>query len=276
MKVSLIITTYNWPEALALVLKSAINQDYKDYEIIIADDGSGKETQLCIDNFIQHSNVTIKHAWHEDAGFRAALIRNKAAYLSEGDYIIFIDGDCIIPPAFISDHVALSQKGFFIAGSRVKLSEHYTEELVARKIAPSFNRKEIFQLWLKKKLKRAHPALKLPTGSSLRFKRARKWQGAVTCNLSLWKQDLLAINGFDNDFIGWGLEDSDLVIRLINNSIYRKEGKFFSYVVHMHHKEASRLNESQNTARFQLSLEDRKTLCTSGINTFFEKKNESI
>ncbi|RUR30083.1 glycosyltransferase [Vreelandella andesensis] len=276
MKVSLIITTYNWPEALAIVLDSAVNQDYKDYEIIIADDGSEKETQLCIDSFIKNSNVKIKHAWHEDVGFRAALIRNKAAYLAEGDYIIFIDGDCIISPAFISEHVALSQQGFFIAGSRIKLSEHYTKELINRKTAPNFNRKEIFQLWLKQKLKRVHPALKLPTHSSLRFKRVKKWQGAVTCNLSLWKKDFLAINGFDNEFIGWGLEDSDLVIRLINNRIYRKEGKFYSYVVHMHHEEASRLNESRNTAKFQLSLTEGKTLCESGINTFTENKNEVI
>ncbi len=276
MKVSLIITTYNWPEALALVLKSAIDQDYKDYEIIIADDGSGKETQLCIDNFIHHSSVEIKHAWHEDTGFRAALIRNKAAFLSAGDYIIFIDGDCILPPSFISDHVALSQQGFFIAGSRVKLTESYTKQLIASNAAPSFHRKEVFRLLLKQKLKRAHPALKLPTASSLRFKRANKWQGAVTCNLSLWKKDFFAVNGFDNDFIGWGLEDSDLVIRLINNNTYRKEGKFYCYVVHMHHKEASRENESQNYAKFQFSLEERKTLCASGVNIFFEKSNEPI
>lgn len=276
MKVSLVITTYNWPKALALVLDSAIKQDYHDYEIIIADDGSGPKTKSCIDKFVNIKKISIKHAWHEDLGFRAAQIRNKAVSISEGDYIIFIDGDCILPHNFINDHVNLSQPGYFVPGSRLKLSEDYTNQLIAVGKPCNFRRFKIVKLWLKRKIKRIHSIFKMPTNSSFRFRRKNKWQGAVTCNLSLWRKDFFNINGFSNDFIGWGLEDSDLVIRLINNNIYRKDGKFYSYVIHLHHKEASRFHESKNYKKFKLSLEKGTTFCTSGVNMMSKENNEPI
>lgn len=276
MKVSLIVTTYNWPEALKLVLKSALMQDYQNYEIIIADDGSDEKTKRCIEEFTNLSNIVIKHAWHEDLGFRAAQIRNKAVSISDGEYLIFIDGDCILPPSFITDHVHLSQPGFFVPGSRLKFSEDYTCQLIINDVPHHFERNEIIKLWLKRKIKRVHPIFRMPANSSFRFQRKNKWQGAVTCNLSLWRKDFFDINGFNNDFIGWGLEDSDLVIRLINNNIYRKDGKFYSYVMHLHHKEASRLNESENYAKFKLSLEKGTTFCTFGVNDMAKESNELI
>lgn len=276
MKVSLIVTTYNWPEALKLVIRSALKQDYQDFEIVIADDGSDDKTTSCIKEFTKSSNVTIKHAWQEDAGFRAARIRNKAVSISDGEYLIFIDGDCILPKTFITDHVNLSQHGFFVPGSRLKITKDYTRQLIANGASYNFQRSEILKLWLKRKIKRVHPIFKMPADSSFRFRRKNKWQGAVTCNLSLWRKDFIDINGFNNDFIGWGLEDSDLVIRLINNKIYRKDGKFYSYVMHLHHKEASRLNESENYSKFQISLEKGTTYCKSGMNIMSKESNELV
>lgn len=276
MKVSLIVTTYNWPEALKLVLKSALNQDYQNYEIIIADDGSDEKTKLCIEEITKLGSIVIKHAWHEDLGFRAAQIRNKAVSISDGEYLIFIDGDCILPHSFITDHVQLSQSGFFVPGSRLKLSQDYTNQLITSNTSSDFRRRKILELWLKRKIKRVHPIFKMPADSTFRFKRKNKWQGAVTCNLSLWRKDFFNVNGFNNDFIGWGLEDSDLVIRLMNNTIYRKDGKFYSYVIHLHHKEASRFHESQNYAKFQHSLKKRTIRCTSGVNIMAKESNELI
>ncbi|TVP50153.1 MAG: glycosyltransferase [Halomonas sp.] len=265
MKVNLVITTYNWPEALRLVLLSATNQSYKDYEVVVADDGSDSSTAVTIENIRKISGVPITHVWHQDKGFRAAAIRNRAVAKSTGDYIIFIDGDCILHPDFIKDHVALSEHNYFVPGSRVKLKKNFTESLLKNHQAfTTFTRTTIFKNWLLGKVKRVHPIIKLPA-TKFRYKRPSRWQGAVTCNLGVWRKDFLAVNGFNNHFIGWGLEDSDLIVRMINNGVYRKDGKLNSFIIHLFHHEASRENESINRNTFELSIQRNIKSTSSGV-----------
>ncbi|MGO1426348.1 MAG: glycosyltransferase family 2 protein [Halomonas sp.] len=270
MKVSLIITTYNWPDALKLVLLSAIHQSYENYEVIVADDGSEPTTKTTIENIQKLSHTPIIHAWHKDKGFRAAAIRNRAVAKSSGDYIIFIDGDCILHSHFISDHVALSEKGFFVPGSRVKLKKAYSEKtLNSQQPFTILTRASIVKLWFLGKVKRIHPIIQLPA-AKFRYKRPKRWQGAVTCNLGLWREDFLSVNGFNNDFIGWGLEDSDLIVRLINNGTYRKDGKLNSFIIHLFHQETSRENESINRKKFELSIQHNIKITPFG---FFQIEN---
>jgi len=140
MKLTLIITTYNWPESLLLVFKSIQCQTILPDEVIIADDGSTIETKELINNFKKDSNFNIIHSWQEDVGFRASRSRNKAIYNSSGDYIVLIDGDSILHPQFIKDHIDRSEPGYFTQGSRVLLSERGTKKTLDKKnIIFSFN-----------------------------------------------------------------------------------------------------------------------------------------
>ena len=117
--ISVIVTTYNWPDALLLCLDSLNNQNDKNFEIIIADDGSTQKTRQLINEFKQHTSIVIQHIFQDDLGFRAGTIRNKAAATSKGKYLIFLDGDCIVRPNFISRHRQLAEKGFWIPGNRI-------------------------------------------------------------------------------------------------------------------------------------------------------------
>ena len=130
MRLTLVITTYNWPESLELVLKSIENQSITPDEVVIADDGSAFETQELLNEFQQDSELNIIHSWQEDIGFRAARSRNKAILKSTGDYIILIDGDMILHPEFIEDHIDNAKPGFFAQGSRVLLSKDITKKAI--------------------------------------------------------------------------------------------------------------------------------------------------
>src|SRR5690606_29011838 len=128
MKASLIITTYNWPEALDLVLESLECQSQKPHEVLIADDGSSAETRTLIEKFQASSAVTIKHLWHEDQGFRRTVILNKALAQAEGDYIIQLDGDCLMHRRFVEDHMHFAREGNFLFGSRVNIKRNFLPE----------------------------------------------------------------------------------------------------------------------------------------------------
>ena len=134
MKLTLIITTYNWPESLLLVIESIKRQTILPDEVIIADDGSTKETKDLINNFKKDTNLNIVHSWQEDIGFRAARSRNNAIFKSSGDYIVLIDGDIILHPNFVKDHIASAELGHFVQGSRALLSKKETKKALAKKI----------------------------------------------------------------------------------------------------------------------------------------------
>lgn len=270
MKASLIVTTYNWPEALEATLLTAIKQNCSDYEIIVADDGSDDRTREVISRIKNTTKCHVTHVWQKDKGFRAAAARNKAISKASGHYVIFIDGDCLLPPTFISDHLGLAERGFFVAGSRVKFTPSMTNNILNKsENVPDMSRIALFKLWLVRKVKRVHPLIKLPF-MKFRHSRSGRWQGAVTCNMAVWRDDLIAINGFDNDFVGWGLEDSELVARLFNLGVKRKEGKMYSFVGHLHHEERSRDEESVNKARLEKSLYGNRVVARSGINELSE------
>ncbi len=224
MQVSVIVTTYNREDALLSVLNS-LNNHYNDkLEVIIADDGSSKKTQAAINKFQEFSVLDIKHVWQEDKGFRAAKARNIAVAASKGDYLIFIDGDCVAFPDFIARHIQLAEEGYFVRGNRVMLSEMYTQEFLQSDLQPSkMTMPDLLRLWRAKKIKRIVPLIQLPLGK-LRKLKEKNWYGVKTCNLGMWRKDFMSINGFDEQFVGWGHEDADLAIRLINNGVYRKEG----------------------------------------------------
>ena len=253
-KTSVIITTYNWPKALAVVLDSLQHQTIKDFEVIIADDGSTPDTRALIEKKQNTVDFVIKHVWQQDQGFRAAKIRNKAVSESEGDYLLFLDGDSVVRNNFIEKHLSLAEQGWFISGNRVLLSESFTKRVLQQQL-PVYN----WSLWqwllarIKGDINRWISLLPVNV-SFLQKMKKHSWYGAKTCNLSMWKKDFLAVNGFNEAYEGWGYEDSDLVIRLLNHKLLHKSAKFQAPILHLWHADNNREKEQENYQRL-LELE---------------------
>jgi len=264
-KISVIVTTYNRKAALALVLDALLAQTDRHFEILVADDGSRSDTQALVQEMMQKSAVPIQHIWQEDHGFRAARIRNKAALSATGDYLIFIDGDCVVRPDFIAQHRALQHPNKWVTGGRILLSESFTKWAEAQRY-PLFS--QPLGYWLKARIQkncnRFMPLLSLPLGG-LRDRQPKKWAGAKTCNLAVNKKDFEAINGFDESFEGWGFEDSDLVIRLIRLGRFRREGRYATSVFHLWHPENDRSHEQENYQRLQAILNNTAIQAKLGL-----------
>lgn len=233
------------------VLLSLNKQTSKNFEVIIADDGSDEQTKILIDSIKTQVDYPITYVWHPDDGYRLAMIRNKSAAVAKGEYIIFLDGDCIPLTSFIDRHQKLAQTGYFVAGNRVLLSQSFTKQVLQNSI--SIYQWTLWQWFWAFCTKKTNRFLSLMYLKNLypRYKCCYKWQGARGCSLAMWKQDFLAINGFDESYVGWGYEDSDLVVRLMRNKILRKDGRFAITVLHLWHPENCRANESINYDKFQ-------------------------
>ena len=254
--ISVIVTTYNWPAALTLCLDSLFVQQDNNFEIIIADDGSSPSNVEMVKAYCKDSPVSIRYIHHDDQGFRAGTIRNRAVAESSGEYLLFIDGDCLLRPNFIARHRQLADRGFFVPGNRVLLGQAFTQEVIKHKIPLHTESFYYFiLLWAKNNINRLSGFVNLPLGF-LRYIQPKKWQKAMTCNLGIWRNDFIKINGFDEVFEGWGYEDSDLVIRLIHAGIKRKEGRFAVPVLHLWHFHNDKSNHDVNYQRLMVRLED--------------------
>ena len=264
--ISVIIKTYNWPEALSIVLKSLnVQKTSIKFEVIIADDGSTQSTEDLIQNFRPNLKYELKYLWQEDKGFRASRILNKAIKESSGDYCVFVDGDCICPPSFIEKHARLAERNYFVAGSRILISEQYTKETLNTKIEPNhFYGSNLIKLRMQKHCNKISNLMPLPL-AGLRKIFPNKWKNAKGCNLGIWKDDLIKIKGFDEKYKGWGHEDSDLIIRLINYGAKRKSGKFAAIVIHLGHPILDRSNQKQNFERLMETLNNKKTEAEVGL-----------
>ena len=247
MRCAVVVTTYNRPDALAAVLEGYLRQADSRFDLIVADDGSTSETRAVVDQFMRVANFPVQHVWQEDLGFRAAAIRNRALAATDAAYVIFTDGDCIPGPGFVAAHRHLAQEGCFLAGNRVLISERFTQDLLGRQLpVQSWGRWQWWRARMRGDINRWLPLVRLPDGAFRRWQPGR-WQGVKTCNLSAWRSDLLRVNGFDEAYSGWGLEDSDLVIRLLHAGLRHKSARFAAPVFHLWHREndRSRLPENQ-------------------------------
>jgi len=235
--VSVVVTTYNWPEALSLVLNSLVDQKDRNFEIVIADDGSGDETAQAIKNFAAKSPIPVKHYWHEDTGFRVAKARNGAIALCEGELVIFIDGDCCVMPDFITRHRKAATKGCLVSGKRVFLKKRLTETLLKRKWAfHKWPRPLLFLTALFGFANRPFQFIRLPHNGPWLWEHETCWQKAQTCNLAVFKADIDRVQGFDESYEGHGLEDSDFVLRLLRSGLKRKNIEYCSPVLHLFHE----------------------------------------
>lgn len=266
MTCSLVITTYNWKKALELVLKSALKQSTMPDEIIIADDGSNKDTKKLIERISKNSSVPIIHSWQEDDGFRAAMSRNRAIAKSKSEYMVLIDGDMILHHNFIEDHLKNAQEHHFIQGSRVLLAKEKSIRVL--------NTNKTDFSFLEQGVQNRKNTIHSNLLSSIFSSTSRNLEGIKTCNMSFFKKDCIAINGFNEDFEGWGREDSEFVVRLFNYGIKRKNVKFNCIAYHIWHSESSRTSLAKNDKLLEASIKDKLLKCQNGIDKYFKDKYE--
>lgn len=268
MNTAVVVTTYNRPDALAAVLAGYADQANADFELLIADDGSTDDTRRLIEQEQSRLRFSVRHVWQEDHGFRAAAARNRAVAQTQAEYLIFVDGDCVPAPNFIRQHQSLAQRGYFLAGNRVLLSEAFTRRVLAEHLPiQRWHATRWLLAWAKRDVNRLLPLVTLP---DTRFRRhaPRRWEGVKTCNLSLWRNDFVRINGFDESYAGWGLEDSDLAIRLIHSGIRHKSARFAAPVFHLWHRDNDRSRLAENQKLLDEILASARTEARLGLQQY--------
>ncbi|ADV42571.1 glycosyltransferase family 2 protein [Bacteroides helcogenes] len=260
-KVSVIVATYNWKEALELSLGSLLNQTVPPGEIIIADDGSGDDTRKLIERLKATTEIPVIHLWQEDQGFRKTVILNKAMAQAQYDYLIQIDGDVIVERHFIQDHLEIAEHNCFVCGSRVKLGAAITAKILANRglEISLFDMPISFMLnSFRSKILRQFVATKY----------GKKVDHLRGCNMAFWKKDIITVNGYNEDLLQWGHEDGELGFRLFFAGVRKKFLKMGGIVYHLNHKESSRSNEEYHLAELERTKKEHRKYCTNGINKY--------
>jgi len=256
-KISLIVSTYNRPDALAKVFAGLRRQSVLPAEIIVADDGSNDATRRLVEEWKRRFDLPLRHVWHEDRGFRKTTILNRATAVASGEYVVLLDGDCVPHRRFIEDHAAVAERGFWVQGRRCFVKENWVSAFEAGKTDP---------LWwlLTGRLTGGFKAFRFPRRIERRNTARR---GIIGCNMGFWRDDLLAVNGLDEEYTGWGIgEDSDLGVRLYHLGRPRKLIYGRAIVFHLNHPPLGREHLPVSLARFQFTLASGVARCARGLD----------
>ncbi|MDG2372489.1 MAG: glycosyltransferase family 2 protein [Flavobacteriaceae bacterium] len=269
MTVALIISTYNSSEALSVIINEVSKQVQLPNEIIIAEDGNDIKTLKVFNSWKNKISSKFIHVNQEDLGFRKALILNKAIQLSKSDYIIQIDGDCIPNEYFIYDHIANAKKACYLYGTRVHIKKKYISKFLW---CYQNKYKRVFFSFFSPNIKKRFRKIRIPFFTCFykpTNKISHKFRG---CNTSFWRKDFISVNGYDNEFKGWGREDSDLMIRLHNLGIKGKRVKFSAIVYHLDHDQKDESDFLNNDLIQKKSILKKKI---KAINGLFESVHEN-
>ncbi|EAH5395749.1 glycosyltransferase [Campylobacter jejuni] len=254
---ALIITTYNQKERLKLVLDSVKNLAFLPNEVLIADDGSKEDTARLIEEYQKDFPCPLKHIWQEDEGFRAAKSRNNAIKASKSEYIILIDGDMILEKDFVKNHLEFAKRKVILQGSRVILNKNESEEILKNNnYSLAFNKKGFKN---QRSIFLAKCVYKFSKLTKKFFKKSQLVKGSKTCNMSFYKSDFEAIEGFNEKFIGWGREDSEFVARFLFNDGVFKRLKFNALAYHIYHEENSKNMLEINHQIYLETIKNEKT-----------------
>jgi glycosyltransferase involved in cell wall biosynthesis len=263
MRVSLIVTTYNWPQALGLTLASVAHQSVMPDEVIVADDGSGAETAQTVQHWRTRLPCSLKHVWQEDAGFRLARSRNRALAVSEGEYIVLVDGDMILHRRFIEDHAACARPDCFIQGARPQLSPALTQDLL-RTGQPDVN---VFG----RGIERRSYALRSPLLSRIASKIRPTLAGIQGCNQSYWRRHAVQVNGYDERFTGWGPEDREFAARLLHIGVMRNYVRHRAIAYHLYHRTRAPSGNNPFDRLLEETLRARATRAMLGLDAHLPK-----
>lgn len=258
MRLSLIITTYNWPEALRKVLDSVALQSVIPFEVIIADDGSNCLTRKLIEKYQPEFCCPLLHSWQEDKGYRLALSRNRAINMSSGDYIVFIDGDTVLERHFIHDHMLAAERGFFVQGRRAYLTESTSKRLLSNDELPHCFTRGV---------KHRDQAFRLPFLPA-KYRRSYKQtlNRGVGGHCAFWRDDAIKVNGYNNDFEGWGPEDIEFLQRMFFSGLICKKLRFTAACYHIHHQINAKNFLEECVAIYEQTVQKKEPFCERGIN----------
>jgi len=259
MRTSLIVTTYNWKEALDLVLRSIARQSELPDEIVVADDGSRPDTAEVIEGWRPRISVPLRHIWQDDSGFRLSRVRNLAIAAALGDYLLIIDGDMVLHRHFVADHKKAARRGFFVQGPRVLTRP----EAAARILQEG----RVDLGFFTPGVERRRHLLRIPLLSRLLLIPAHSNQRTIRgSNQGYWREDLIRVNGFDEQMIGWGREDNELAARLYHSGIFRRDLRFGGLAIHLWHRARTPEGENPNDCYLRKTIETRATRCNVGID----------
>jgi glycosyltransferase involved in cell wall biosynthesis len=262
MHTSVILSTYNSPAHLERSLAAYVHQTHKDFELVVADDGSREETREVVRKFRATSGLSVRHVWHKDDGFRKCRIMNKAIVVAKGPYVICTDGDMLPRHDWIAAHLRLAKRRRFLGGGDYRLSPAATSAITLADIA---SRDAWNVEWLK-----AHG---LEINSKLIKLTIGKWQGrlldAVNVSWARWtgssastfKDHLIEANGFDERFSAWGKEDHELAVRLWNLGLRSRHVRYQAITMHLDHGRPYK-NEEQFRKNLAILEESRRTKST--------------
>ena len=252
-KTSLVIS-----EALELCLKSSLQQTVAPDEILVADDGSDERTAQLIARYRGESEIPIIHVWQEDTGFRVGSIRNKAIARASGHYIIQVDGDVILHPDFVRDHISVARPGRFVSGSRVLLGPDYSAGLLDRRSVD-------VSAWKKDVCNKLN-AIRIPWVSPI----FGRYKPEVTrgCNMAFWRDDAICVNGYNELIQGWGSEDYEFGIRLWHIGVQHFSLKLSGIVYHIYHNVRARDQIVANQVLANLTRNRRLLRCKQGISQY--------
>jgi glycosyltransferase involved in cell wall biosynthesis len=262
---TLIITTYEWPAALELTLKSVARQSVVPDEVIVADDGSGPETARVLERWRARIAAPLVHLWQPHEGFRLARSRNRAIAAAKGEYLLIVDGDMVLHRHFVADHLAAARPGSFIQGVRLLTGAAAAERML---------REGSLDLhFFASGIRRRRHAIRNLLLSRMLFGE-RAGQSAIRgCNQAYWRYDLLRVNGFNEAFVGWGREDNEVAARLYNVGICRRNLKFQALAIHLHHPPRHPPGTNPNDAILHQAIVQGDTWCRLGLDLHVAVRN---
>ncbi len=264
MRLSLCITTHARADALAAVLACVAAQIRPPEEVLVVEDGEDPATATVAADAAAGLGAPLRHLRQPHTGFRVARLRNLALASASGDYLVFVDGDMLLHAGFIDDHRRLARRGAYTQGVRVNLDPRMTQALLAAPLsAPrhlprpgSTGRLGLRRLAL----------LHSTTLQPLLRQVATAWTAVKSCNQGFWRSDLLAANGWDERFEGWGPEDKELCARLEHAGVRRQTLAAGGIACHLYHPPAARDRRAFNESLLQGTLAARATRCTNGVD----------
>ncbi|MDO4790133.1 MAG: glycosyltransferase family 2 protein [Porphyromonas sp.] len=266
--VAILLSTYNWPRALELVLEALFTQTRRPNEIVIADDGSKADTRELIERMKAKApkEIDIKHVWHEDLGFRKGIILNQGMAVMTSEYIIELDGDCIPERHFVEDHLRVAREGAYVAGSRVMLSSEGSATIQEKGLQKS----------LLKRFANSANAWRAPFFQNILapYYKQNNLLANRGCNIGFWRKDILTVNGYDESYTGWGHEDIDLIYRMRNAGLKKRFLKLGGVVYHLYHKEEDRSKDALNKQKALDAIKEKKIRAADGMDKYLRTKEE--
>jgi len=258
MKISLVINTFDQPDYLARVLDAVARQDVTPDEVLLADDGSGPPTRELFAGWTARQKFRTAHVWQPHEDFRRAHILNQAIAGARGDYLVFLDGDTVPHPAFIADHGAAARAGFFVQGHRALVEQEAAAWFGKNDFAADRRR----AVW-RNQISGLKNSFRWPFAVG---KTKNHLRGIRGCNLAIWREDLVRVNGYNEDFSGWGREDSELAARLFNAGSQRLDLRGRALCFHLWHAPASRAKLAANDSLLEKTVREKITRCEHGLN----------